>query len=233
MDPHNNEHTRDIEIAAKAIAALLTREDLWVKLRGANPVSMCGRDTLGQSRCGDRCVADSRQLIAALVALAGRGHLCKVIDAFAGVGFADESAEADDARAKAERRVACLLPHLAGEIQAAWILANGSHFDQVWLADHVTYVVRTAVVQWMTLNNITTYTDDTLGAARVISAAIATVPAVIPDTIGVVFIGRDQVVPANIVARIYFDYTDIGTSGGIINQFGTPNSPIPITIIDG
>ena len=113
-------------------------------------------------------------------------------------------------------------------------LANGSFFDRVWLADYVTYVVRTAVVQWMTLNNITTYTDDTLGAgAGVISAAIATVPAVIPDTIGVVFIGRDQVVPANIVARIYFDYTGSGTSGGIINQFGTPSSPIPITIIDG
>lgn len=119
MHPHNN-NTRDIEIAAKAIAALLIREELFVQLRGANPVSMCGRNTLGESRCGDGCVADSRQLIAALVGLAGRGHLCRVIDALAGVDFADDSAEADDARAKAERRLDRLLPHLAGEIQAAW-----------------------------------------------------------------------------------------------------------------
>jgi hypothetical protein len=49
----------------------------------------------------------------------------------------------------------------------------------------------------------------------------------------VTFAPRSAVNPADIVARVYFEYVGGGTSGGIINRFGTPSSPIPITIVDG
>jgi hypothetical protein len=111
---------------------------------------------------------------------------------------------------------------------------DGSFMDRPWLADYVTYKAKLRLLQWMVRNNITTYTDPTLAAgAAVIAAAIAEIPAVLPDTIAVTFAPRSAVNPADIVARVYFEYVGGGTSGGIINRFGTPSSPIPITIVDG
>lgn len=118
---------------------------------------------------------------------------------------------------------------------AKWgYLADGGFMDRPWLADYVTYVAKRDMLLWMVRNNITTYTDETLAAgAGVIAAAIATIPAVLSDTIVVTFAPRSAVNPADIVARVYFDYVGGGTSGGIINRFGTPSEPIPITIVDG
>ena len=118
---------------------------------------------------------------------------------------------------------------------AKWgYLSDGSFMDRPWIADYVTHFATTDLLAWMARKNITSYTDvDIQAGAGIIEAAIAKVPAVLPDTIGVVSIARDAVNPANIVARVYFDYTGAGTSGGVINRFGTPSSPIPITITDG
>lgn len=113
-------------------------------------------------------------------------------------------------------------------------LANGSFMDRKWLEDYIRYQVTVDLVAWKQINNITTYTDATIAAgASIIKIAIAKIPAVIPDTIGVVSLERDQVNPSLIVARIYLDYFGSGTSGGIINKIGTPDSPIPIVITDG
>ena len=118
---------------------------------------------------------------------------------------------------------------------AKWgYLSDGSFMDRKWLEDYVEYIVRIRLLAWMQLKNIVTYTDDDIAAgAAIIKAAIAEIPAVLPDTIGVTYLGRDQVNPANIVARIYYDYEGSGTSGGIINKIGTPSSPIQIVISDG
>ena len=83
----------------------------------------------------------------------------------------------------------------------------------------------------MQLKNIVTYTDVDIKAGEgIIAAAIAKIPAVIPSSIGVVSLSRDQVNPANIVARIYLDYVGNGDAGGVINKMGTPSNPLPITI---
>lgn len=113
-------------------------------------------------------------------------------------------------------------------------LADGSYMDRPWLADYVTYFAKRDLITWMARNNIIAYTDVFLTAgASILSLAIGRIPGVIPSTISVTFAPRSAVNPANIVARVYFDYVGGGTSGGIINRFGTPSSPIPITIVDG
>lgn len=118
---------------------------------------------------------------------------------------------------------------------ARWgYLANGSFKDRKWLEDYVTWRVTTDWIAWKQLKNITTYTDaDIKAGASVAKMAIAKIPAVIAESIGVVSLERSQVNPANIVARVYFDYVGSGVSGGIINKIGTPSQPIPITIADG
>lgn len=113
-------------------------------------------------------------------------------------------------------------------------LADGSFMDRKWLEDYIRYQVTTDLVAWKQINNITTYTDDSIAAgSSIIKFAIAKIPAVIPDTINVVSLTRDQVNPALIVARIYLDYFGSGVSGGVINKLGTPSEPIPIVITDG
>lgn len=113
-------------------------------------------------------------------------------------------------------------------------LSDGSYKDRKWLEDYARYVVTQALIQFKQLKNIVTYTDDDIKAgAGIIAGALATLPAIIADTIGVASLTRDQVNPANIVARIYFDYTGTGTSGGVINKMGTPSDPIMIVIEDG
>lgn len=115
---------------------------------------------------------------------------------------------------------------------AKWgYLADGSYMDRKWTEDYVRYQVTTDLVQWMQLNNIVSYTNPTIAAGKaVIQAAIAKIPAVLPDTIGVASLGRDEVNPANIVARVYYDYLGSAESGGIINRVGTPSDPIAIVI---
>lgn len=116
---------------------------------------------------------------------------------------------------------------------AKWgYLADGSYMDRKWTEDYVEYQVKVDLLTWMQLNNITTYTNATIeGGKAVIAAAIAKIPAVIPSSIGVTSLSRDQVNPANITARVYYDYEANGTGSGVINRIGTPSSPIPITII--
>jgi hypothetical protein len=123
-------------------------------------------------------------------------------------------------------------PGLLG--QSKWgYTSDGFFMDQKWTTDYVTYQCRVDILAWMQANNIITYTNNTLEAgAGIIALAIAKIPAVIPDSIGVAFIGRDEVNPANIVARIYYDYAGNGQAAGVINRFGTPSQPIPITILN-
>ncbi len=118
---------------------------------------------------------------------------------------------------------------------ARWgYLADGSFKDRKWLEDYIRYQGTTDLVAWKQLKNITTYTNDDIKAgASIIKIAIAKIPAVIPDSIGVVSLERSAVNPANIVARIYLDYFGSGDSGGIINKIGTPSEPVPIVITDG
>ena len=109
--------------------------------------------------------------------------------------------------------------------------ANGKYADQKWTEDYVRWQVTRDLLEWMQLKNIVTYTDaDIKGGEAVIKAAMAKIPAVIPASIGVVSLSRDQVNPANIVARVYYDYVGGGTAAGVINRIGTPSSPIPIVI---
>lgn len=110
-------------------------------------------------------------------------------------------------------------------------LADGSYMDRKWTEDYVRYQVTTDLVQWMQINNIVSYTNPTIAAGKaVIQAAIAKIPAVLPNTIGVASLGRDEVNPANIVARVYYDYIGSAESGGVINRVGTPSDPIAIVI---
>lgn len=115
---------------------------------------------------------------------------------------------------------------------AKWgYLADGSYMDRKWTEDYVRYKITTRLIQWQQLNNIISYTNTTIAAGKaVIQAAMAEVPAVIPNTIGVTSLGRDEVNPANIVARVYYNYTGSGESGGVINRVGTPSDPIAIVI---
>jgi hypothetical protein len=119
--------------------------------------------------------------------------------------------------------------------QAKWgFLCDGHFMDQKWLEDYIEYTVRVSLLAFMEQRNIVTYTDDDIQAGKnVIERALASIPAVVADSIVVVSLSRDQVNPANIVARIYLDYTATGTSTGVINRFGTPSNPIAITITDG
>lgn len=121
-------------------------------------------------------------------------------------------------------------PGLEGS--AKWgYLSDGKWIDDKWTEDYVEYQVRVDLLSWMQQKNITTYTNvDIKGGEAVVEQAIAKIPAVIPDSIGVVSLTRDQVNPANIIARIYYDYSGGGDAAGVINRFGTPSSPIPITI---
>lgn len=124
-------------------------------------------------------------------------------------------------------------PGLLG--QAKWgYTSDGSFMDRKWLEDYIEYVVRVGLLAFMQERNIVTFTDDDIGAGKnVIERALASIPAVVSDSIVVASLSRDQVNPANIVARIYLDYTGTGTSTGVINRFGTPSDPIAITITDG
>ena len=109
--------------------------------------------------------------------------------------------------------------------------ADGTWVDNGWTEDYIRYQVRVDLLAWMQLKNIVTYTDVDIKAGEgIIAAAIAKIPAVIPSSIGVVSLSRDQVNPANIVARIYLDYVGNGDAGGVINKMGTPSNPLPITI---
>jgi hypothetical protein len=119
--------------------------------------------------------------------------------------------------------------------QAKWgYLSDGSFMDRKWLEDYLEYVVRVGLLSFMQERNIVTYTDEDIAAGKaVIERAIASIPAVIADSIVVVSLTRDQVNPANIVARIYLDYVGSGDSSGVINRIGTPEDPIAITITDG
>lgn len=118
---------------------------------------------------------------------------------------------------------------------AKWgYLADASFMDRKWTEDYVSYQVRTDLLTWMQINSIITYTDaDIAAGAAVIKAAMVKIPAIIPNSIGVTYLGRDQVNPANIVARIYYDYSPTGNSSGVINRIGTPSSPIQIVISEG
>lgn len=118
---------------------------------------------------------------------------------------------------------------------AKWgYLCNGLWIDDKWAEDYIEYQVRIDLLSWMQLKNIVTYTDvDIKGGEAVIAAAIAKIPAVIKDSIGVVSLARDAVNPANIIARVYYDYTGLGTAAGVINQMGTLSNPIAITILQG
>lgn len=119
--------------------------------------------------------------------------------------------------------------------QAKWgYLSDGSFIDRKWLEDTVEYVVRTGLLAFMEQRNIVTYTNEDIEAGKnVIERAVASIPAIAAATTVVVSLGRDQVNPANIVARVYLDYSGSADSTGVINRFGTPSDPIVITITDG
>lgn len=109
--------------------------------------------------------------------------------------------------------------------------SNGRYADEQWTVDYVRYQITVDLLAWMQLKNIVTYTDADIAAGKaIIKSAIAKIPAVIPASIGVVSLSRDQVNPANIVARIYYDYSGTGRAAGVINRIGTPSQPIPIFI---
>lgn len=118
---------------------------------------------------------------------------------------------------------------------AKWgYLCDGKWIDDKWAEDYIEYQVRVDLLSWMQLKNIVTYTDvDIKGGEAVIAAAIAKIPAVIKESIGVVSLARDAVNPANIIARVYYDYTGTGSAANVINQMGTLSNPIAITILQG
>jgi hypothetical protein len=112
--------------------------------------------------------------------------------------------------------------------------SDGGFIDQKWLEDYIRHVVKNGLLELMQLRNIVTYTDDDIQAGRdKIVEMLASIPAIDPESIGVAYLGRDEVNPSNIVARVYYDYTGTGESTGVINRFGTPSNPLPITIVDG
>lgn len=110
---------------------------------------------------------------------------------------------------------------------------SGEFFDRPWLADYASYACYTAIINWMQLNNIIAYDDDTiLGGRSIIAGALAAIPAVNPATISITYLTRAQVDPNDIANRVYKDYMGFGITFGIINQIGTVAEPISITLKD-
>jgi len=85
----------------------------------------------------------------------------------------------------------------------------------------------------MQLRDIVTYSDDDIAAARsVVADAIAELPAVNSATINVTFLTRAQVDPDDIANRVYSYFASFADTLGIINQIGTSENPITITLTD-
>ncbi len=110
---------------------------------------------------------------------------------------------------------------------------NGSFIDRVWLEDYCTYLVQFRLIGWMQEVDIVTYSNDDIAAARaVVAAAIAEIPAVNAATINVTFLTRAQVDPDDIANRVYSYFASFADTLGIINQIGTAEDPITITLKD-
>jgi len=110
---------------------------------------------------------------------------------------------------------------------------SGSFIDRPWLADYTTYLTQLRLIEWSQLRDIVTYSDDDIAAARsVVADAIAELPAVNTATINVTFKTRAQVDPDDIVNRVYSYFASYADTNGIINQIGTSENPITITLKD-
>lgn len=111
--------------------------------------------------------------------------------------------------------------------------SNGSFADRYWLEAYCTYLTQLRLVEWMQLRDIVTYSDDDIAAARsVVADAIAELPAVNSATINVTFLTRAQVNPDDIANRVYSYFASFADTLGIINQIGTSENPITITLTD-
>ena len=112
--------------------------------------------------------------------------------------------------------------------------ADGSFVDRVWLADYTTYIATVQLIQWMQLNQIIQFADDDIiSGAGVIANAMARIPAITPETIVVTFLPRAAVSSNDIANRVYRFYASFADSFGIINEIGTPDDPITISLVDG
>jgi len=110
---------------------------------------------------------------------------------------------------------------------------NVSFVDRQWLADYATYLCELRLVEWMQLNNITAYDDDSIEAARsVVADALAELPAVNAATINVTFYTRAQVSSNDIATRVYPYFASFADTNGIINRIGTLENPITNTLTD-
>jgi len=111
--------------------------------------------------------------------------------------------------------------------------SNGSFADRFWLEAYCTYLTQLRLVEWMQIRDIVTYSDDDIAAARsVVADAIAKLPAVNSATINVTFLTRAQVDPDDIANRVYSYFASFADTLGIINQIGTSENPITITLTD-
>lgn len=112
-------------------------------------------------------------------------------------------------------------------------LADGSYTDRKWTEDWLRRICTIELMRFQQVKEIVTYTDDDIVAgAGVIQATVATCLAVDPDTIVVTFKRRREVSANNIANRIYIDYFLVCGGRGIINQIGTPQNPVQITVIE-
>ncbi len=109
----------------------------------------------------------------------------------------------------------------------------GSFIDRPWLEAYAEYLAFTDLVAWMQRKNITAFDDDTIIAgAGIISAALAKLPAIDPNTIVVTYQTRAQVNPSDIAIRVYKGYAGFSVTFGIINQIGTLAEPFTLNMQD-
>lgn len=112
-------------------------------------------------------------------------------------------------------------------------LADGSYTDRKWLEDWVRRVGQDALRAYLQVKNIVQYTDaDIEGGAGVLQNTLRLIPAIDPAAITVTFKTRREVDANNIANRIYIDYFVVCGGRGVINQIGTPENPIQITVIE-
>ena len=108
-------------------------------------------------------------------------------------------------------------------------LANGSFMDRKWIEDYASYVGTQALVQWMSVRDVVSFTDADISAgAAVISRALLEIPglAALPDELVVSSIPRASLDPNDVTDRTYIGYSWRGVYSDVINRMGTIASPI-------
>lgn len=110
---------------------------------------------------------------------------------------------------------------------------SGSFLDRPWLEDYAAWLAQTRLIAWMQRKNIVQFSDDDIIAGTgIISAAMASIPAIDPATVVITYKTRAQVNPNDIVTRVYQDYAGFAVTFGIINQIGTLAFPVTLTMKD-